>query len=69
MLLEGFMVGLGMFGFLYALITAPDDPISSYVLPHASPILLFGFVYALGIALRFQYDEWRKRAERGFPTA
>ena len=58
---EGFMIGLGMFAFLYAIITAPDFIPQSYVSPHASKILLIGFVYAIGTALRFEYLEWRKR--------
>ena len=59
-LVEGFMVGLGMFAFLYALITAPDFLPQSYISPYASKILFIGFVYAIGTALRWQYFEWRK---------
>jgi hypothetical protein len=61
-LFEGFMVGLGMFAFLYAYLTAPDFPTASYVSPHASLLLDFGFVFAFLMAFRFEYFEWRKRA-------
>ncbi len=60
---EGFMVGLGMFAFFYALLTAPDFIPQSYISPYASKILFIGFVYAVGAGLRWEYLEWRKRAE------
>jgi hypothetical protein len=62
-LVEGFLIGLAMFGFLYALLTAPDSFLQSYVPPHASQILFLGFLYSLGVGLRFEYLEWRKRAK------
>jgi hypothetical protein len=59
---EGFMVGLGMFAFLYALLTAPDFFGATYVSPHASIVLGIGFVLAIWTAIRWEYLEWRKRA-------
>jgi len=61
------MIGLGMFAFLYALLTAPDFIPQSYVSPYASKILFIGFLYALGTGLRFEYFERLKRGT-GEPT-
>jgi hypothetical protein len=57
---EGFGLSLGMFAFLYALLTAPDFFTASYVSPHAIIILGVGFVYSILSAVRWQYFEWRK---------
>jgi hypothetical protein len=57
MAVEGFMVGLGLFAFLYALITAPDFIPQTYVSPYASKILFIGFLYALVTSLRWEYLE------------
>ncbi len=51
---EEFMVGLGMFAFFYAILTAPDFIPQSYVSPYASKILLIGFVFAIWTALRWE---------------
>jgi hypothetical protein len=59
---EGFLIGLGMLEFSYALLTAPDFIPQSYVSPYASKILFIGFVKAIGTGLRFEYFEWRKKA-------
>ena len=59
---EGFMASLGMFAFLYALLMAPDFFVESYVSPHASIILVIGFVFAIWTGVRWEYLEWRKRA-------
>jgi len=58
---EGFMVGLGMYSFLYAWLTAPDFPTAPYLYPHGSMLLAIGFVLAIWTALNWQYLEWRKR--------
>ena len=61
-LFEGFMVGLGMFAFLYALLMAPDFVFQGYISPHATVVLIVGAVIATWTAVRWQYLEWRKRA-------
>ncbi len=59
---EGFMASLGMFAFLYALLTAPDFIFQSYLSPHATILLGIGAVVAIWTAARWQYLAWRKRA-------